>query len=84
MRSDRESELAELLKEVRRIEVQSRRLVTTAMAGGYTSVFRGSGIEFEEVREYVDATLGDSSENTWFEVDAEQALGLPEPAIASA
>jgi len=38
----------------------------------------------EEVRDYVDATLGDSSENRWFEVDAEQALGLPEPAITSA
>lgn len=38
----------------------------------------------EEVRDYVDATLGDSSDNLWFEVDAEQALGLPEPAIASA
>jgi uncharacterized protein (DUF58 family) len=48
-----ERELEELLKEVRRIDVQSRRLVAGAMAGGYLSVFRGSGIEFEEVREYV-------------------------------
>ncbi len=47
-------ELAELLAEVRRIEVQSSRLVTEVMAGGYSSVFRGSGIEFREVREYVD------------------------------
>ena len=46
--------LAELLAEVRRIEVQSKRLVTDVMAGGYSSVFRGSGIEFDEVREYVD------------------------------
>lgn len=46
------SELAALLAEVRRIDVQSRRLVTGVMAGGYTSVFRGSGIEFDEVREY--------------------------------
>lgn len=45
-------DVAELLKEVRRIEVQSSRLVTDVMAGGYSSVFRGSGIEFEEVREY--------------------------------
>lgn len=29
------------------------------------------------VREYVDSTLGDSSENSYFEVDAEQAVGLP-------
>ncbi len=51
---DREAELAELLKEVRRIEVQSRRLVADVMAGGYSSVFRGSGIEFDDVREYVE------------------------------
>jgi uncharacterized protein (DUF58 family) len=43
-----------LLKEVRRIEVQTNRLVTGVLAGGYASVFRGRGIEFEEVREYVD------------------------------
>ena len=54
MVEDHEVELAELLKEVRRIEVQSSRLVADVMAGGYSSVFRGSGIEFEEVREYVD------------------------------
>ena len=54
MTEDREAELAELLKEVRRIEVQSSRLVTDVMAGGYSSVFRGLGVEFDEVREYVD------------------------------
>ena len=48
------AEVAELLKEVRRIKVQSSRLVAGVMAGGYTSVFRGAGIEFHEVREYVD------------------------------
>ena len=54
MVEDRELELAELLEEVRRIEAQSRRLVTGTMAGGYSSVFRGSGIEFHEVREYAE------------------------------
>ncbi len=54
MVEDHEVELAEVLNEVRRIEVQSNRLVTDMMAGGYSSVFRGSGIEFDEVREYVD------------------------------
>jgi hypothetical protein len=29
-------------------------------------------------REYVDSTLGDASENSYFEVDAEQAVGLPD------
>lgn len=47
-------ELAELLEVVRRIEAQSERLVSGVMAGGYKSVFRGTGIEFEEIREYVE------------------------------
>jgi hypothetical protein len=42
------------------------------------------GNSLEEIRDYVDATLGDSSDNLYFEVDAEQALGLPESAIAHA
>lgn len=54
MVDEQELELAELLAEVRRIEVQSRRLVTEVMSGGYSSVFRGAGIEFAEVREYVE------------------------------
>ncbi len=54
MIEDREITLTELLKEVRRIEVHSKRLVTGVMAGGYSSVFRGAGIEFDEVREYVE------------------------------
>lgn len=37
---------------MRRIQVRTNRLVTDVMAGGYNSVFRGSGIEFDEVREY--------------------------------
>lgn len=49
-----ETELAELLREVRRIDVQSRRLVSGTLAGGYSSVFRGAGIEFEEVREFTE------------------------------
>jgi hypothetical protein len=35
------------------------------------------------VRDHVDATLGDSSRNAYFEVDAEMARGLPE-LVASA
>ncbi len=54
MNDDRDIELAELLEEVRRIDVLSKRLVTDVMAGRYSSVFRGSGIEFDRVREYVE------------------------------
>jgi len=42
----------ELIKEIKRIHIRSGRTVNTMMAGQYKSVFRGSGIEFEEVREY--------------------------------
>jgi uncharacterized protein (DUF58 family) len=44
----------ELLAEARRIQVRADRLVTDVMAGGYSSVFRGSGIEFDEVREFAE------------------------------
>jgi uncharacterized protein (DUF58 family) len=52
MAADHDEELSALLAEVRRIEVQTRRLAAGVMTGGYASVFRGAGIEFEEVREY--------------------------------
>lgn len=37
---------------IRRLNIISRRLVTSIFAGSYKSVFRGRGIEFEELREY--------------------------------
>jgi uncharacterized protein (DUF58 family) len=54
MPDDRAVELAELLAEVRRIDVLSKRLVTDMLAGSYSSVFRGAGLEFDRVREYVE------------------------------
>jgi uncharacterized protein (DUF58 family) len=42
----------EILKKVRQIELRTRRLVTDAMAGEYHSVFKGRGMDFDEVREY--------------------------------
>ena len=47
-----EEDRREMLRQVRRIQVRTDRMVTDVMAGGYTSVFRGSGIEFDEVREF--------------------------------
>jgi len=44
---------AELFKRIRRIEITCRRLVQERFAGGYHSVFKGRGIEFEQIREYV-------------------------------
>jgi uncharacterized protein (DUF58 family) len=42
----------EVLEKVRRIEIQTRRMVTDALAGEYHSTFKGRGMEFSEVREY--------------------------------
>jgi len=42
----------ELLKKVREIEIHTRRLVEDLLVGEYHSVFKGRGIEFDEVREY--------------------------------
>ena len=44
----------EILAQVRRIQVRTTRLVNDVMVGGYTSTFRGTGIEFDEVREFVE------------------------------
>ena len=44
----------ELLAEARRIQLRADRMVTDVMSGGYSSVFRGSGIEFDEVREFAE------------------------------
>ncbi|MDM7916824.1 MAG: DUF58 domain-containing protein [Candidatus Eisenbacteria bacterium] len=52
--SESEHETAlEILRSVRRIEIQSRRLVQELFSGSYHAVFKGRGIEFSEVREYV-------------------------------
>jgi uncharacterized protein (DUF58 family) len=42
----------ELMARVRQIQIRTHRLVNTALSGGYRSTFRGSGIEFSEVRAY--------------------------------
>jgi len=42
------------------------------------------GSSLDEVRDYVDATLGDASRNAYIEVDAEIARGLPELATSRA
>lgn len=42
----------ELMREVRRLRVSTRRRVDDLFAGEYQSAFKGQGIEFAEVREY--------------------------------
>ena len=43
---------AEVLRQIRRLRVRARRPVRTLLGGEYRSAFKGSGLSFEEVREY--------------------------------
>ena len=46
-------DIKELMKQVGKIRVVTNRLVDEHLSGEYHSVFKGHGIEFDEVREYV-------------------------------
>jgi uncharacterized protein (DUF58 family) len=43
----------ELARKIRILQITTRKVVNDVLAGGYTSVFKGRGIEFDEVREYM-------------------------------
>ncbi len=58
---------AELIKKVRRIELKTRRMVSSLFSGEYHSAFKGQGIEFSEVREY---QYGDDVRNIDWNVSA--------------
>src|SRR5580698_7703084 len=45
--------ITELLESVRRIETRTNRLVNDTMVGAYLSHFKGRGMDFEELREYI-------------------------------
>ena len=45
--------ISEVLEAVRRIEVRTNRLVNDMMVGAYLSHFKGRGMDFEELREYI-------------------------------
>jgi uncharacterized protein (DUF58 family) len=63
---------ADLIKKIKRVHIRTGRTVNTLMAGQYKSVFRGVGIEFEEVRDY---TPGDDVKSIDWKVSAR--LGRP-------
>src|SRR5438309_2598007 len=42
----------EVVRQVRRLQIRARRAVEDLLGGEYHSVFKGTGIAFEEVREY--------------------------------
>jgi uncharacterized protein (DUF58 family) len=43
----------ELIKRIRQIQIYTSRAVTASFAGQYESVFKGRGMQFDEVREYM-------------------------------
>ena len=45
--------VTELLETVRRVELRTNRLVNDTMVGAYLSHFKGRGMDFEELREYI-------------------------------
>lgn len=46
------SAIPDLSRRVRRLQIRCRHSVESTLAGQYRSVFRGAGLEFEELREY--------------------------------
>jgi uncharacterized protein (DUF58 family) len=50
----------EILKKIRKIQIKASKLVAEALSGAYVSSFKGSGVIFDDVREYV---LGDEVRN---------------------
>jgi uncharacterized protein (DUF58 family) len=63
---------AEIIKKIKKVHIRTGRTVNTLMAGQYKSVFRGTGMEFEEVREYAP---GDDVKSIDWKVSAR--LGKP-------
>jgi uncharacterized protein (DUF58 family) len=62
----------ETIRKIKKIHIKTGRMVNTMMAGQYRSVFRGTGIEFEEVRDY---SPGDDVKHIDWKVSAR--LGRP-------
>jgi len=60
---------SELAKKVRKIEITSSKLVDEIFSGEYRSGFRGKGVEFESIRQYVP---GDDVRNIDWNVTARQ------------
>lgn len=68
MENANENEISrDILRKVRQIEIRTSRLVNDNLAGNYHSVFKGQGMDFDEVREYVS---GDDIRNIDWNVTA--------------
>ncbi|GAB6904279.1 DUF58 domain-containing protein [Desulfosarcina cetonica] len=62
----------DIIQKIKKVHIKTGRMVNTIMAGQYRSIFRGAGIEFEEVREY---TPGDDVKSIDWKVSAR--MGRP-------
>ncbi len=67
-----EQKIPEMLRKVRSIRLQTRRVMDNTLAGSYHSIFKGQGLNFEEIREY---TPGD--EVRFIDWNASSKLGRP-------
>lgn len=65
-------DIKDVLKQVRKIEIVNRILVNSTLAGAYRSSFKGQGMEFTDVREYVE---GDDVRNIDWNITAR--LNIP-------
>jgi hypothetical protein len=54
------------------------------LQGGQTAICLWEADSIDTLRDYLDPATAGVSENTYFEVDTERSLGLPEPAAAGA
>lgn len=51
--SENEARVTEIIQRVRRLDIRTSRLVDDTLAGNYASVFKGRGMDFDRVRNYV-------------------------------
>ncbi|MCH7801368.1 MAG: DUF58 domain-containing protein, partial [Chloroflexi bacterium] len=61
----------EIAEKIKRIEITARHLVTDSLAGEYRSVFKGMGMEFDEMRPYIP---GDDVRRIDWNVTARMAI----------
>lgn len=43
----------EIRKKIKKIQIQTKRIMQTTLTGDYLSAFKGSGLEFDQIREYM-------------------------------
>ena len=60
----------EVLRVIKQVEIKARILADEALVGTYRSVFRGSGLDFEEVREYEPEVALFASDRGFAVIDA--------------